>query len=644
MVDHSRRQTKAGMGGVAATTSGVGKTSKVGVTKPKAPAAPSASLPKVPAVTHANLKPYLAAVLLAAPSGGLADAALASALLKEISAAVTDSPAAKRSTANVSTIAAHGGLHVGSLVYSEARPPAWLAANAAGSLEDVVHHLAVIAVAGGKAALVVSDSSMRDQMLAVIKEATVLDRSTVAGAFVGPDAKTVWLNGVHARTQVKADSKTLTGSALEYALDPLGDQTYSLSAIRSQPAVTGLLRGARQAVVGVAPSASRVWLGRPGDWGGFIAQTSAILAHLGAPPPASALYRFLSQAVTSAAGVKDAYALAVLPSALLAEDAAATPDQRVEAYRWSYEAVYAVTGSPGLDLDVRVEVGGADLGNVHLAVAIDARGRVAVTPTWTPPDPALDTDRSACSAFLCDPFQLKIYYDSGHAIADGQCFRVGWTDQLFDWEFESLNGYKVQKEKPEVKRGEKLADKIGGTGDTSLFGFVQRKLFTTGWLACDDGAMELADFVHVDPVTSRITLIHVKGSGSEKDNRQVSVADYEIVVSQGVKNIRHLDRDRLAEALGRGKKKDIARAVWKDGVLQADRKGMIAAIKALPRLAPRQLLILQPRLTKKEHRYCEPKDESNTRALRFKQLNALMLAARISAMGTGAEFRAIVAA
>lgn len=634
-------KSKAGKYAVAAKSSGTRKIGKAGVTKPS-PKAPT-SLSNVQPVAHADLKPYLAAVLLAARPGGLADAALASVLLKEIAAAVVDSPTAKRSTASVSAVAAHGGLHVGSLVYSEARPPAWLAPSASGKLEDVAHHLAVVAVSGGKAALVVSDGTMRDQMLALITEATVLDRSTVAGAFVGPDAKTIWLNGVHARTHVKADSKTLTGSALEYALDPLGDQTYSLSAIRSQPAVTGLLKGARQAVVGVAPSASRVWLGRPGDWSGFVAQTEALLTHLAAPPATSSLYRFLSQAVTSGVGVKDAYAVAVLPSVLLAVDAATSPEQSGEAYRWSYEAVYTVTGSAGLDLDVRVEAGGADLGDVHLAVVIDATGRVAVTPTWTSPAPALDADRSACSAFLGDPAQLKIYYDSGHAIADGQCFQVGWTDQLFDWEFRDLNGYDVDTEKPVVNKGEKLADKIGSAGDTSLFGFVQRNLFNKGWLACDDGSMELADFVHVDLVNSRITLIHVKGSGSKKDNRQVSVAYYEIVVSQGVKNIRHLDRDRLVAALERGKDKDIARAVWKDGVRQKSRKGMIAAIKALPRSATRQLLILQPRLTERERNYCEPKDESNARALRFKQLNALMLAARISAVGAGAEFRAIAA-
>lgn len=639
-------KSRAGRAGVVPKSSGASKTAKAegNKAKPKAPVAALASRSKVAPIGHANLRPYLAAVLLAARPRGQADAALASALLKEIAAAVVDSPAAKRSTASVSAVAAHGGLHVGHLAYSEARPPAWLAPGASSTLEDVTHHLAVVAVSGDKAALVVSDGAMRDQMLALITKATVLNRSTVASAFIGPDAKTIWLNGVHARTQVKADSKTLTGSALEYALDPLGDQTYSLSAIRSQPAVAGLLKGARQAVVGVAPSASRVWLSRPADWSGFVAQTEALLTHLVAPPAASPLYRFLSQAVTSGAGVKDAYAVAVLPSALLAEDAAASPEQRGEAYRWSFEAVFTVTGSAGLDLDVRVEVGGADLGNVRLAVAIDAKGRVTVTPTWTLLASRLDADRSACSAFLSDPFQLKIYYDSGHAIADGQCFQVGWTDQLFGWEFEDLKGYEIENEKPVVSQGEKLADKIGVGGDKSLFGFVQQKLFKTGWLACDDGSMELADFVHVDPVSHRITLIHVKGSSSEKDNRQVSVADYEIVVSQGVKNIRHLDRDRLSAALERSKDKDIARAVWKDGVRQKNRKGMIAAIKALPLLAPRELLILQPRLTEAEHKYCEAKDESNARALRFKQLNALMLAARMSAMGTGAEFRAIAAA
>lgn len=642
------KKSNAGKTGAAAKSSAAHKTGPSGVTTPKhqALAAPPCSLPNVPPMAHGHLKPYLAAVLLVARAGGLAGPALAKALLKEIEGAVVDAPTVKRSMASVTAVAAYGGLHVGSLVYSEARAPAWLALGTSPGLEDVSHHLAVVAVSGGKAALVVSESAMRDQMLTFVKKAAVLDRATIAGAFVGSDAKTIWLNGLHARTQVKADSKTLTGLALENALDPLGDQTYSLSAIRSQPAVAGLVKKARQAVVGVSPGSGRVWLGRPGDWTGFVVQTEALLKHLNAPPAASSLYQFLSQPVTSGSGVENAYAVAVLPTALLADDAAVSPQQRDAAHRWSLEAVYSVTSSAGPDLDVQVELHGVDLGTAHLTVDVDAKGKVGIKSKWTTAEPAaeLKADRADCLAFLSDPKQLKVYYDSGHAIADGQCFAVGWTDHVLDWEFEDFKGYEVKNEKPPLKKGEKLADKIGVAGDTSLFGFVQQRLFTTGWLACDDGAMELADFVHVDPVKHRITLVHVKGSGSSEDKRQVSVADYEVVVAQGLKNIRHLDRDRLVERLENGKKKDIARAVWKDGAPQKNRTGLIAAIKALPAQAPRQLLILQPRLTETEHKYCQSKPKSDARALRFKQLNALMLAARISAMGTGAEFRAVTAA
>ena len=94
MSNISPRKSKAGKGSLAAKATSVGKTAKT-----KVPATPTASLPQVQAIGQANLKPYLAAVLLTAPADGLADAALAGALLKEIAAAVADSAGAKRSRA-----------------------------------------------------------------------------------------------------------------------------------------------------------------------------------------------------------------------------------------------------------------------------------------------------------------------------------------------------------------------------------------------------------------------------------------------------------------------------------------------------------------------------------------------------------------
>ena len=95
---------------------------------------------------------------------------------------------------------------------------------------------------------------------------------------------------------------------------------------------------------------------------------------------------------------------------------------------------------------------------------------------------------------------------------------------------------------------------IGDARDKSLFGLVVRhwpnleeRGEQTGWLVCDDGAMESADFIHLDEASEvpELTLIHVKGSGSKVEERGISVSDYEVVVGQAVKNLRHLDRVHL---------------------------------------------------------------------------------------------------
>jgi hypothetical protein len=104
----------------------------------------------------------------------------------------------------------------------------------------------------------------------------------------------------------------------------------------------------------------------------------------------------------------------------------------------------------------------------------------------------------------------------------------------------------------------------------------------TGWLICDDGSMESADFIHfADTVTPpRLSLIHVKGSGSATADRGISVSDYEVVVGQAVKNLRYLDRTNIAEKLGFEAGKKIASAAWRNGVRQTDRKAVLKALKA----------------------------------------------------------------
>lgn len=601
-------------------------------------------------INQNKFKPFLSASFLEAQGRGKVDAALVKALLAEVETLISSvatppsrSSSPVRSVVEVSVVSKQNKLHVATLVYKQKGSPNWLAA---GQLEDVTHHLIVIAVLDKLVALIASDAAIRDTLARNLNSATLLSGSRVADAFVGPEAKTLWLSGVHASTSVKVDSKALTGTALENALDPIGDQSYALSAIRSQPSIAGLGSGKLPVVVGAAPSASRIWLGRPSDWSNFLDQMQIVLEHLKKSHTPTTLYGFLSQPVSSLSTVKGAYGIAVLPSAMLVEDAGMSDEDRREASRWVYEATYVVTPLSGADFSVDVSLDSDTVGRIQVTVTMGANGKVSLATKWTTQGSAPDEDRDACRKFLSDPEQLKAYYDSGHAITNSKCYLAGWTDHLLDWDFQDLNGYNLWQEKPAVPKGKQLAEVIDSPvpgGPSSLFTFVQQVLFRTGWLACDDGAMELADFVHLEPSTGRITLIHVKGAGSKKKSfTEVSVSDYEVVVSQGVKNIRFLTPEKLADALEAGSGKNIAKAVWLDQKKQTDRAAMIMAIRALPPSAPRTLLILQPRLKKKEYDHCRGRPASAAaRVMRFKQLNALMLAARVAAMGAGAEFRAI---
>lgn len=586
-----------------------------------------------------HLKPYLSAVLLKDASSNTRSN-LAKAVLDEIPPLIKKTVA--RTIVNQTKVTKQKGLDIGTIIYRQASTPSWLIGT---QFEDIEHHLVVVASVGNLVALVASDSAMRDNLAKNISAASPMGKTLTADAFIGPDAKSIWLSGVHASTSVKADSKTLTGPSLEHALDPLGDQSYVLSAIRSQPVVTGLNGVSQRPVIGVAPFSSRIWLGRPTDWDKFVEQLEALLLHLKQPHTPSDLYNFLSQPVTDIKAVADAYGLTIIPSAMLTEDTGITDDVRREASRWAYDASYNVSGSKSANLEVEIRLDQALLGTVDLKISADKEGRVELTPKWVKKGPTSDELRATCLTYLSDPEQIKIYYDSGHTIAGGACFCMGWTDHVLHWDFRDFSGYRVGDEKPKLAQGVKLADaiEIPDPNGSSLFTFVQQILFPTGWLACDDGAMELADFVHFDPKENRITLVHAKGSGSEEAHRQVSVSDYEIVVSQGVKNIRHLTPKILADMLEAGANKDIARATWLDGTRQTDRSGMIAELRKLLPTTRRTLLILQPRLTESEHDHCRQGKKSSGRELRFKQLNALMLSARVATMAVGAEFQAIAA-
>jgi len=232
---------------------------------------------KVPEL--ADLRPYLSAALM----NILGRASALTAAEKTLAAAALQPEAQLKAPKSVGP-----GAWSGALIYEELRSPSWWSG---GPKESHLQHMTVIAK-GAHLAVCASDAAFRERMVSGIFDARLaitLPRKHMTDAFVGPEAKTAWLNGIHTPTAVKADAKMPSGSSLEYAIDPLGDHTYVLSELRSCPAIQGLKQpsastrksgGARKRSIGAAPGRSRIWLGPSKNWDEFITQMTALLDHL----------------------------------------------------------------------------------------------------------------------------------------------------------------------------------------------------------------------------------------------------------------------------------------------------------------------------------------------------------------------------
>jgi hypothetical protein len=578
-----------------------------------------------------NMRPFLSAVML---TGNLSNRRLAEALIVEAEPRVRTAGHITREVLDGPSITRRRAFFIASILYREATAPTW--GPDIAQFRDVSHHFAWIVVRDHRAALVASDGAMRDSIVTVLASATVIGRDDAFFAFVGSKARTVWLNGTHAQTNAKPDAKVLMGTALEDALDPLGDHSYQLSALRSQPLIPSLSSRS----IGVALAAGRVWSVRTQSLDELLSDIGALFDRLDNASKRKTKYDFLSQPISNTNDVSHAYAVSVMPAPLL--DPSGTHISLgviTEGQSWAYESRYRVTSGNGPDFNVEVVHRGSSVGTLSVAVRqTKVGGKLRLESAgWQPVDLALKELRNRAESYLLDEHQVKIHYDSGHTITGGQCFRGGFVDQLVDWRWQDFSGFSINQEKPVANPT--LADAIGLPSDNSLFGFVVRSKYRQGWLTCDDGASEAGDFVHLDPGANRVTLIHVKAASSQDPAREFSVSDFDLVIAQSIRNIRHLDKVNLLKALKKSERYSIASATWHNGI-RATRSQFINEISKLGVSFSKELVVLQPQLTKAMCVHCTSSAVSKSLELRFKQINSLVQGAAMAAFGVGAAFTA----
>lgn len=218
-------------------------------------------------------------------------------------------------------------------------------------------------------------------------------------------------------------------------------------------------------------------------------------------------------------------------------------------------------------------------------------------------------------------------------------YRYRFRDHPFSgYQWADLNDWTITSEKPSA------LDRIGD--ETSLFCWVWGTWsglleagFGGGWLACDDGAGEKADFIHFDEQAQVLSLIHVKASESASAARSVAVATYEIVVSQAIKNLRFLDRENLQDGLlsrvnGAGRVLN-----WHDGN-PCTREEFVDALSRMEPRCVRNIVIVQPHLQKAVWDRANVNPESHE-AGRLRQLNTLLVGAEASCRALGASLKVI---
>ena len=548
---------------------------------------------------------------------------------------------------HVSPVSRDAGLHVGFIHYTVTSKPAWVTDR-----EEILDSRNELFLAIGfkkHVAIYTSESRLQsmvrrrvqapdEELFDVIR---LVPSVALAAALVADkEAQTLWLSGTHRRTASKADNKVLSGIDLRYALDPLGDQSFFFTAARSR----NNLGTAKLETTGVAPRKSSVWISPARSWAEHRDTAKALIEIIAdgradATAPLPVLAAPANEGVTLGQLGK-AYDAAFIPPEML--DGTGR-DQDRELIEELSRYIIDVAVDEG---DLRFTFSGSGLGEKTLEVRatpdLSDPARISFSADFDPPDDEQLLSRidAIAHALRRHPAWLKIWFDSGFVLADRSLFQNRHRDVPFrSWTWADFSGFDITKEKPTPLQAENIGR------DDSLFCWVTKQAqYRRGWLASNDGSMEIADFIHLDPATTPTTLslIHVKGANSGADGRRVSVSAYEIVIGQAVKNLRHVDHEILGGGFIQSLDKRLKNAVWKDGNFKGGngRSPMKKAIKSLGPNFDRRVVVIQPHVRKKPLGDARRSPSPKSR-LPAQQLDTLLLGARGACQAVGAELEVV---
>ncbi|WP_279624346.1 hypothetical protein [Aeromonas veronii] len=463
------------------------------------------------------------------------------------------------------------------------------------------------------------------------------------GNFINEDEiKMLWLSGIHGRDNFKADSKVLGGNSVADTLDPLIDQSYMMSAVRTEIWGTN-----SKSSVGINPFKSSIWRGPCKDWSTFENRVLEILDRLSVNNIESdSPIGILSYPISKPDDLKIPYDFSLVDYDFLSEEDGQYRKDLLKKLQYNYHVELAPSFIES-DISLNVFYGSKNVGNICIEVEVDD---YKVNFKIKSENYIIKSHFDQYKRIFNYPELVKCWFESGHAVVNGMVFRTGSQDveyNKFLWaDFEE---YDITKEKPGIDAQKPDLKSIGK--EKSLFCWVQKcwsgnwltaaEFNTTetpkGWLYCDDGAGEKADFIHYvkHGALHLISLIHVKASKSNARARKISVGAHDVVLNQAVKNLRYTVRKVLVEDLKARHDNATHKGCWHDGkaAKPEDFFNLLLTMKDNKHVKTR-VVVVQPHTQQSVY-------EGNIDSKIKTQLDVLLVSAENAVRSSGADFHII---
>lgn len=530
--------------------------------------------------------------------------------------------------------------------YNEEKKVSWLSNNSTTALANKFHHILIVYKYNNYLAIYHSDTSIKNKLFRLMfrskqphefRKLKFIRKEVLNTAFLNNiKVKNLWLSSIHKSSESKADSKVLSGQNLESALDPIGDQYYAYSAIKAN---SGMLDGD----IGINASESKIWMKKFVDSITYFDMLRFILEEI----------EVVETTVTD---------LNYNPVSVLANSITKTSilsnmiDVQLESIELfdinslEYDIINQIEGEwDNLDFTYQHQnnVYVIDVFNNYTNTDLGSFGIIFSDNDSYVDSFVLYSNNSQESHNIQKALEnrhvIKYWFANQYMISNGLIYQQAFSNVIFkEFIWSDFSGYTVSKEKPDdndltlIGQEDSLFSWVKNTwtGLSPDLSDINQTGLVDGWLLCDDGANEKADFIHItNEVVPTISLIHAKGANSDGNNRRIATTAYEVVVSQAIKNLMYLDKNLLVETIDIAPNHHVQNLVWENG--QDSTRQAIKDFLNTVQEYKKRVVILQPHVTKTRFSGTLLTDEAKHR---HNQLSALLLSTQNTIQSLGAEF------